>query len=213
MSKIVNLIGKRFGKLTVLRRADKSSGGSIMWRCKCDCGSTLTVQGNNLKSGHTKSCGCIRRFSLGYKDGHIATKLYKVWSQMKDRCNNTNNGNYQYYGGKGIVICEEWSEFNKFHSWAYSNGYKEGLTIDRVDSNKNYCPANCRWVPQSVQVLNRQHGKGVSWEKRKKRWRARFQVQGKSKEKHFKDYDEAINWISTERPKAFQKAINNIINF
>lgn len=83
------------------------------------------------------------------------TKIYRVWCAMKERCNNSHNKHYKHYGAKGISVCEDWSRyFLSFYEWAMSNGYKEGLTIDRINSNGNYCPENCRWVTQAQQNRN-----------------------------------------------------------
>lgn len=146
-----DIVGKRFGRLVVLDEYRKSTTTrGTDWKCKCDCGNEIFVYRGKLTSGHTSSCGCIVA-TLG---GLSKIKLYSVWANMKDRCYNENNHAYHNYGGKGIRVCEEWlSGFLKFHDWSINNGYKEGLTIERTDSNKNYEPSNCEWITKSENTI------------------------------------------------------------
>lgn len=158
MSALVDLTGRRFGHLVVLGRA-KSNDKNSSWLCKCDCGKTSVVSAPNLKSGATQTCGCgVIKATVNRSTKHSCskTKLYDVWIHIKMRCRNRNDGSYEDYGGRGIDICDEWeSSFEAFRKWALSNGYKEGLTIDRIDNDKNYCPDNCRWTTRLVQNNNR----------------------------------------------------------
>lgn len=161
MSKVHELSGQRFGSYVVLTR-NGSQNGRAMWLCRCDCGSIKTVLGHNLVSGHARSCGCInkRNEKHGFAFRGKRERLYIVWLSMKNRVLNPNSRTYKYYGGRGIKICDEWkNNYLIFREWAYSNGYDEKAlrgkcTIDRIDVNGNYCPENCRWVDQSVQVKN-----------------------------------------------------------
>lgn len=151
-----HLEGNKYGRLTVIER-DKNKGGSY-WLCKCDCGNTTSVLGIDLKDGKTKSCGCLMREvskDNATKHGFSKTKLYKVWKGIKSRCHNKTNNSYKYYGGKGIGVCKQWEhDFMAFRTWSLDNGYKEGLSIDRIDSNKDYEPSNCRWVTPLIQSNN-----------------------------------------------------------
>ena len=160
--KFTDYTGQRFGMLTVLGLSDevyidpKTGWKRKKWKVRCDCGKEYSVCGNCLKSrnGYTKSCGCAR----GEKKkthGQSKTKLYEVWCNMKRRCNDETNTHYHIYGGKGIKVCPEWeNDFQAFYDWSMSHGYKEGLTIDRIDNSKNYCPDNCRWATLLVQGNN-----------------------------------------------------------
>lgn len=158
----VNRIGEKYGQLTVTGEAEKHSGTNTRWICECkNCGATVTVCDYLLThSDPNTHCKCTRKSRSGdnnpsYKHGGHGTKLYSIWAGMHNRCTNTNQWNYQYYGARGICICDEWKNFSEFHDWAINNGYHEGLSIDRIDPNKNYEPQNCRWIPLNEQQSNR----------------------------------------------------------
>jgi len=151
-----DLTGERFGKLTVTgfnrREIQKGYMYRYYWNCVCDCGNECVVSAQLLKRGITKSCGCLRGRH------HMSnTKIYGIWKGIKSRCFNKNHIHYDKYGGRGVSICDEWLVFENFYSWSIKSGYKEGLSIDRIDNDVNYCPENCRWADQTIQNSNKRN--------------------------------------------------------
>lgn len=157
MSKLIDLTGKKFNRLTVISRAENSKHGKVRWKCKCECGNEVIVDASSLRKNSVHSCGCYRTERLNeysYTHGKSKTRLNNTWRCMKQRCLNPNNSAYKNYGGRGITVCNEWQEFQPFYDWAIANGYKDDLTIDRIDVNGNYEPSNCRWVDTKTQSNN-----------------------------------------------------------
>jgi hypothetical protein len=152
--------GEHFGYWEVIQEAKDRK---VL--CRCRCGVEKEVQKKHLLSGKTTSCGCLRNQKASermkannpciVKHNMHKSKLYGIWSGMKDRCYNSNNIKYQYYGGRGIKVCDEWQGFEPFKEWALNNGYKDGLTIDRQDYDGNYDPCNCRWITIQEQQYNK----------------------------------------------------------
>lgn len=156
----IDLTGQRFSRLDVICRVP-SNGRRTMWKCKCDCGKEIITRGENLKSGNTKSCGCLKADNhIKTANGLGKTRLASIFNSMKQRCYNPNSAEYRLYGGRGIRVCEEWlHDSNNFYSWALSHGYIENTTqsqcsIDRINVNGDYCPDNCRWVDSYTQANN-----------------------------------------------------------
>ena len=159
----LNLLGKQFGRLTVISEA-ANIGRWTAWVCKCNCGKEVIVKTHELQLGDTRSCGCLFRETL-YKNitkhNGKGTRLYRIWCNIKNRCTNTKDKNYQWYGAKGVKICKEWIfDFAEFRKWAENNGYSDNLTIDRINPFGNYEPLNCRWI--TIQEQQRNKRKGVA---------------------------------------------------
>lgn len=158
--KIEDLTGRKFGRLTVIKMDNHIKGERVKWICQCECGNIKIVSQSRLKRGEVTHCGCDNPFS--YRKQY--PRLYSIWSDMKDRCNNPNNSRYDDYGGRGIAICKEWNEnFQTFAEWALENGYEEELTIDRIDVNGNYEPSNCRWVTRFKQMSNMRKNVNITY--------------------------------------------------
>lgn len=153
-------IGEKYGRLTVIEYVGKDGYNHKLFKCKCDCGNEIVSLGCNIKRGRTKSCGCYKRDLL--KEIHTTHgkrnhPLYSVWRSMRKRCENPKDIGYRLYGGRGIRVCDEWNDFQNFFTWAIENGYKSGLTLDRIDVNSNYMPSNCRWASMKVQNNNKRN--------------------------------------------------------
>ncbi len=148
--------GMLLGMWMVLRYEKPSKWGSRLYRCRCECGREGIIAGAELWKGNSKSCGCVTRFTSEYArtHGQSDTKLYKVWSSMKQRCSNPKDLYYYNYGGRGIKVCNEWQVFELFYEWAMTTGYKVGATLERKDNNKGYSPINCTWIPKPEQSNN-----------------------------------------------------------
>lgn len=145
---ITDFINKKVNNLRIIEQVcgvDKIRKGFIYVLCECNCGNFTIKSFFHIASGRTKCCGCS-----------INSKLHGVWTTMKSRCFNKNNISYYRYGGRGISVCKKWSEnFLVFYNWAISNGYKEGLEIDRKDNDIGYQPNNCRFIEKIVNCNNR----------------------------------------------------------
>lgn len=160
--------GTKFGKLTVLKLdylqeyqnpTNKRKHLKKYYLCQCDCGNIVSVYQGRFISGHTTSCGCKT-----LKHGQWKSRLYNIWRGIKKRCYDKKNKSYKYYGAKSISMYENWiNNFKSFYDWAVNNGYREDLTIDRIDNNGNYEPSNCRWVDNKTQANNKGNNRLITF--------------------------------------------------
>jgi hypothetical protein len=165
MGKVRDLTGQRFGKLTVIEPVGKDKYTNVIWRCKCDCGNYHDTVSRSLINGSCKSCGCLNHGEFRGKaierHGCSKERLYRVWTDVLNRCYDKNKGCYKSYGGRGIAVCEEWrNSYMAFREWAYATGYdpaKPGkeCSLERIDVDGNYCPENCKWITVQEQAWNK----------------------------------------------------------
>ena len=157
MGKMIDITGNTYNRLRVLGFSHHVNY-HYKWKCVCECGTELLVDAGDLKSGHTKSCGCFnqeQKLVRSKTHGMSRTRLFRIHAGIRTRIFNKNCYAYKNYGGRGIKLCEEWGSFENFYEWAINNGYEKTLTIDRVDGDGNYEPSNCRWIPKEEQSKNR----------------------------------------------------------
>ncbi len=165
--KFKDITGQKFGRLTALYKLHNGHKNSIYWLCNCDCGNLSEVNGAQLRNGQVRSCGCYRRERLNEvntKHGKRHTRLYNIYMQMKKRCYNKNSPRYYDYGGRGIAVCDEWlNDFMNFYHWSMDHGYRDELTIDRIDNDKGYSPGNCQFIDKKAQNKNRRSSINITF--------------------------------------------------
>lgn len=173
MSVKLNLIKREFGRLTVIEFKGVDKFNKTLWLCKCSCGNTKVIQGGHLTSKQSNSCGCLNREAILKKvttHGFRYTQFYRIWLNMKNRCNNKNDNNYKYYGGRGIIHDPKWNNFKNFFKDMYFKylyaikqlGVKKP-SIERLNVNDNYCFENCCFIERKDQSKNRRDYK--FWER------------------------------------------------
>jgi hypothetical protein len=164
--RFINLVGQRFGRLTVIVRVENGACNRTRWLCRCDCGSEVIVFGCGLKSGNTKSCGCYKHdriIETKTTHGMKGTPLYGVWKDIKNRCYNANGKDYNLYGARGIRVCDRWlNSFENFYK-DMKEGYYKGLTIERVNTNCDYEPDNCKWATNTEQQNNKRNNHLITY--------------------------------------------------
>jgi len=182
-------VGEKYGRLEVISEVFVEKGRKKV-RTVCTCGDTRTVSVSNLIRGHTQSCGCLReerKIKAATKHGYSKTPLRKIHNNMMSRCYNPKATGYEYYGGKGITVCKEWHELKGFGDWATSIGYREGLSIERINVSQNYEPNNCTWIKkneqsinQSISINNKSGYPGVFFDKSRGKYTVSASENGKS---------------------------------
>jgi hypothetical protein len=159
--RLINLTGKKFGRLTVLKRSEKRNA-NVSWECLCECGKTIVAFGFDLKRGHTSSCGCLQVDAVT-KHNLWKSPIYKIWLSMIQRCTNSRASHYKDYGGRGIAVCDRWlNSFECFYE-DMNYGYHKGLSIERIDVNGNYTPNNCKWIAKSEQQNNKRNNHLITY--------------------------------------------------
>ena len=166
MGKKIDITGQTFGRMVAKYVAKTDARGRQFWWCECSCGEGKVIRGVDLRNGKTKSCGCLRNDRVRAARGtHLdsGTRLYRIWRAMRRRCSDKNQLSYTWYGGKGIIVCDEWDSYENFKSWAIAKGYEENLSIDRIDNDGDYTPDNCRWATNLTQGNNTTRNKKITF--------------------------------------------------
>ncbi len=172
MSAIKNEKGNKYGRLTIIKEAGRNKNGQVVWECKCECGKHIIASGVLIRRGGVKSCGCLvadgtSRPNITHhcsRADSIHKRLYKIWAGMRSRCLSQSNPAFPDYGARGIDICEEWMDFKNFRDWALFNGYSSTLTIDRINNDAGYSPANCRFITLAENQRNRRNNRRIAYD-------------------------------------------------
>lgn len=204
MKKYINIMNKKFGRLLVVEDTQESKKGNKIWLCKCDCGKTIKVMSISLRNGNTQSCGCLKKEKIkksNTKHNKSKTSEYYAWSNMIQRCSNPKNKEYKNYGGRGILVSNEWkNDFNKFLKDMGEKPNKN-LSLDRIDNNKGYCKENCRWtdsyeqsINQRMKKTNKLKIKNISYSERDNLYYVDITRRKNRYRKSFKKLENAIDW-------------------
>lgn len=215
MGNFIDLTNQTFCRLTVVERAP-NKGKKTMWKCVCSCPNgektECIVSREHLRSGHTKSCGCLRDEVVtlrNLKHGKYHSRLHGIWSNMKRRCYNPNDQDYKDYGLRGITVCDEWkNNFQAFYDWAMANGYDENApsreyTIERIDVNGDYSPSNCSFATDKEQANNRRNNHFITYNGKTKtlsQWEDELGIKQSTLRCRINKYNWSIERALTEKP-------------
>lgn len=208
MPRFEDLTGRKFGRLFVTHLDSLTKWGDRKWLCRCECGNEVTVSGGHLKSGHTKSCGCLAlEVKTDKATRHGITRggkprTFVIWNGMKARCLNPKATSYPKYGARGISVCANWMSFENFHRWAMANGYADGLQIDRIDNDGDYEPGNCRFVSREVNLRNTSRNRVLTFDGKTmcaSEWIRELGVSRSTFYKHLKDADGGAAFVAGRR--------------
>ena len=212
MPKRISMLGKKYNRLLVIKEYQFDC------LCLCDCGKEVTVRRCNLTYGTTKSCGCLNKERI-FIHGMSTNQLYKIWTSMKQRCENPNVNGYLNYGARGISVCNEWHDPKKFIEWAIDNNWEKGLQIDRTNNDGNYEPDNCKFVTyyennaigrKRKSIRNTSGFIGVCFVKKRNKWRSQINIDGKTKYIGFYEtIEEAVNQRKLFEIEWFGKQLTN----
>lgn len=204
------LSGQRFGRLTAVRDAGSDAANHRLWLCRCDCGQETTVSTNRLRTGNTKSCGCLYRETKtthGATRGGRPTPEFRAWVHMRRRCSDPKHPQFHDYGGRGISVCDRWQAFDAFLA---DMGARPSAahSLDRIDVNGGYEPGNCRWATKDVQQHNRRPKSntghlGVCWARKERRYVWRVTRRGVRLEGRTESLDEAIAAHASARAQLY----------
>lgn len=162
MSSYVKHVGGKFNKWTVVDHFKNDR--EVMFKCICDCGNAKDVCARNVLNGRSKSCGCFKKeYAVTHGEASNRTMEYNIWSNMKSRCLNKSNRDYDKYGGRGIFICEEWVGSYETFLMDMGRSPSKKHSVDRIDNNSGYCPENCRWVMQYEQLRNTRRNVNITF--------------------------------------------------
>lgn len=219
MGNFIDLTGQTFCRLTVVERAP-NKGKRTMWKCVCNCPNgektECIVSREHLRSGHTKSCGCLRDEVVtlrNLKHGKYNSRLHAIWSNMKRRCYNSKDQGYKDYGLRGITVCDEWrNNFQVFYDWAMLHGYRDDLTIERSDVDGNYSPENCRWATAKEQANNKRDNHFITYNGKTKtlsQWEDELGIKQATLRHRINNYNWSIERALTEKPFKGKNQYNN----
>ena len=209
MSKKIDMIGKQFGRLKVVEESGHL-GPFVAFKCQCDCGNAVIVRGTSLRTGNTTSCGCVRKeivSDLNKTHGMRHKAEYSVWQNMISRCTNSNTNCFYRYGGRGITVCDEWRDFEKFY--ADMGDSPHGMTLDRIDNNGPYSKENCRWSTLGDQARNTRRTKLVEYNGKKqclKDWASEVGISYNTLRKRFVLYNWPFEKALTTPPRHYSLA-------